>query len=464
MNIFFRAGELLPNFRIQFIYSALLSVLCFSMFSLSAQTPRRDSGAGGLKAITALKIGDTIPEALWNTPLQVVNHPSGKEQITLNYYRDKKLIILDFWATWCGPCLKSFPKLDSLQADFKDDLAILLVNSRGSRDTPQRIKNVLSKRVNPVQMPSIINDTILIKLFPPQSLTHSVWIRDSKVFGLTLSDKITKNSLAGAIAGMSDSISQNAGATALPEKNQLSSAPSEDNSSYIYRSFLRGYNEQLTRRSIVIQDSSGNVNRIVFTNSPILDFYKLAYYPTLASYGPARTILHVKDPDRLHVPNDLTSAKAWMEQHTFNYLATFPARSNGEAVKLFTADIDRYFGYRVEFAEREIGCWIITTNDPRKITGFPADLPRETNLSDNTGLPLFVQNYPFSSLVGQLERMHEEPFIDETQISKPVSMDLPADLMDMAKLKRSFERQGLRLRKESRKIKVAIITDPKTTN
>lgn len=414
--------------------------------------------------ILGLNLGDRLPENLWELPLDVVNHPSGNEQITLNDYRDKKLIILDFWATSCGPCLKSFPKLDSLQADFKDDLAILLVNGKGSRDTPQRIKNVLSKRVNPVQMPSIINDTILTKLFSPQSLTYSVWIRDGKVFGLTLSDKITKNSLSDAIAGISDSISQNSGAVALAEKNQFASALSEDDSSYIYRSLLRGYNEQLTRRSIVIQDSSGQVSRIVFANSPILDFYKLAYYPRLASYGAARTILHVTDPNRLHVPTDLTVSNGWMEQHTFNYLATFPARSNEEAIELFTADIDRYFGYRVEFTEREIGCWIISAKDPKKITEFPADLPRETNLSDDSGLPLFVQNYPFSSLVGHLERMHEEPFIDETQISKPVSMDLPADLMDMAQLKRSFEKQGLRLVKEIRKIEVAIITDPKTNN
>ncbi|WP_333888869.1 SusC/RagA family TonB-linked outer membrane protein [Sphingobacterium siyangense] len=46
MNIFFRAGELLPNYKTPY-YSILLSILCFSMFSLSAQTPRKDSGANG---------------------------------------------------------------------------------------------------------------------------------------------------------------------------------------------------------------------------------------------------------------------------------------------------------------------------------------------------------------------------------------------------------------------------------
>ncbi len=46
MTVFFRAGELLPNFKTPY-YSILLSILCFSMFSLSAQTPRKDSGANG---------------------------------------------------------------------------------------------------------------------------------------------------------------------------------------------------------------------------------------------------------------------------------------------------------------------------------------------------------------------------------------------------------------------------------
>ncbi|WP_257667471.1 hypothetical protein [Parapedobacter tibetensis] len=51
-----------------------------------------------IDSIKPLQIGDTIPEALLNLPLQVVNHPEGKETITLADYKGK-LIILDFWAT-----------------------------------------------------------------------------------------------------------------------------------------------------------------------------------------------------------------------------------------------------------------------------------------------------------------------------------------------------------------------------
>src|SRR5690606_22197853 len=93
-----------------------LIVLCFMLFGvgISRSQSRLDVGTAKKQSITALNIGDQIPDALWNTPLQVINHPDGKDYITLNDYRDRKLIILDFWATWCGSCIKNFPKLDSL--------------------------------------------------------------------------------------------------------------------------------------------------------------------------------------------------------------------------------------------------------------------------------------------------------------------------------------------------------------
>jgi len=183
---------------IQITLLVILFILV-SMFSLSAQTPRKDSGADGP---TPLQIGDTIPESLWSTPLQVVNHSDGETVISLNNYRGK-LIILDFWATWCGSCIKSFPKLDSLHTVFKDDLQFLLVNSiKGTGDTKEKILTFLAKQDRRIDIPSVVNDTLLKQVFPRMLLPHFVWIdRYGVVVAITASTEVNRDNIQKVIAG-----------------------------------------------------------------------------------------------------------------------------------------------------------------------------------------------------------------------------------------------------------------------
>ena len=54
------------------------------------------------------------------------------------YYRTKKLIgkkdiVLSFFATWCGPCLKEIPELHKLSEEMSD-IEFILVNVNEKRD------------------------------------------------------------------------------------------------------------------------------------------------------------------------------------------------------------------------------------------------------------------------------------------------------------------------------------------
>ena len=46
------------------------------------------------------------------------------DEVKLSDYLGK-VVILDFWATWCAPCRKGIPDLISIQNEYKDDLVVI---------------------------------------------------------------------------------------------------------------------------------------------------------------------------------------------------------------------------------------------------------------------------------------------------------------------------------------------------
>ncbi|MEN8222565.1 MAG: TlpA disulfide reductase family protein [Acidobacteriota bacterium] len=50
-------------------------------------------------------------------------------QFSISEVLGKKIIVIDFWATWCKPCKKLLKKLDGLSREFGESITVLAVST-----------------------------------------------------------------------------------------------------------------------------------------------------------------------------------------------------------------------------------------------------------------------------------------------------------------------------------------------
>ncbi|MGA3066384.1 MAG: redoxin family protein [Tepidisphaeraceae bacterium] len=87
--------------------------------------------------------------------------------------------VLDFWATWCPPCIASLPKLDDLHQSMKDTgLKVFAINEQEDKDTIQKFMD--SKKLTlPVLMDA---DGSTLQAYGSDSIPHLVIVgKDGKI-------------------------------------------------------------------------------------------------------------------------------------------------------------------------------------------------------------------------------------------------------------------------------------------
>ncbi|GEM62246.1 hypothetical protein SF1_02280 [Sphingobacterium faecium NBRC 15299] len=137
-----------------------------------------ESGAQ-VDVIRPLKIGDTIPEAVWNMPLSATNIRSEEKSIKLGDLRDKKLIILDFWATWCKGCRYALKEVNKMYDDFSShDAQFIPVTYQSKEETAKSVEDM------GLQFLQVHSNTGLSKYFAHNTLPHTVVIKNGAFYGI----------------------------------------------------------------------------------------------------------------------------------------------------------------------------------------------------------------------------------------------------------------------------------------
>jgi peroxiredoxin len=67
------------------------------------------------------------------------------KSVRLSQYLGKDVVLIDFWATYCDPCLASMPHLDTLYKKYKSDGFVVLGISIDGPDSVAQVKTEVAK-------------------------------------------------------------------------------------------------------------------------------------------------------------------------------------------------------------------------------------------------------------------------------------------------------------------------------
>lgn len=214
---------------------------------------------------TPFEIGERVRI---ETTFKTYNHQPGN--IRLADFRGK-LLLIDFWATWCTSCIAAFPKLEKLQKAVGDSLQVLLA----TREEEQKVQAFFTKRRqpdgHPYQLTTIVGDSVLWRFFPHATVPHYVWISaEGKVLAITGAGAVNETTVRQLLRQE---------ATLTLKKDLDHSRPlflSEyfpENSELVHYSiFSRGVYEGLPSGSAFRRRGDTVIGRAYY-NTPLLDMY-----------------------------------------------------------------------------------------------------------------------------------------------------------------------------------------------
>lgn len=441
----------------------------------STNLPSTNTKTTHIEAFTPreLSIGDKVPDIQINS---VINHKSSN--VKLSDFKGK-LLIIDFWATWCGPCIASFPKLESLQKTYSNELQILPV----THERISIVRDFLSRlyQGKTTSLPSVTDDKLLSKLFKHNYLPHYIWInKDLKIVAITEGKDVTEQNIKNVLQGKDLNVRIkkdriNIVNTSVPTMQPVFHPAVEIKSDTgkelkkldnppIFHSILTNSMDGLA--SGIKQDST----LYSAWNVSILRLYQLAFAGYLKTnfiqFNPiidiTDSLLHKRITAEIEPRLSGLEFLEWRRTNPgyyFCYEIKIPTYLSKDKYKIMINDLNTLFGamYGIEGVTKDTMTKYLSLEIISDSSRF-ISLGKEPKIEQDK-LRLSISNKEVAALITSLSIPLQSypPIINETNYTGNIDIELKIQNHDLLSINNQLKEYGLRLQEKTKMTRTAII-------
>lgn len=334
--------------------------------------------------VPAIKIGDTAPEIKLEKLLQA---PPGADTAATNL--KGKVVVLEFWATWCLPCVPAIKHLNDVAEKFKDK-AVQFIAVTDEADEPLVTKFLKEQPIR--GWVGLDTDGSVFNAYKPGGRPHTVLVdRNGKIAAITYAEKVTAAVLDDLLAGK---------LVSLPLK-PLGDSPDVD---------LAKTAGELFQATIQPSTGSGPLyggiligpGRIESDGQPLLPAIVTAY--RTSNY---RTVESVPLPKEF-----------------YKFKVLVPKGREELVYPVFQQALEVTFGLKVRREMREADVFVLRPGSDKGSSLNPSQASSSFERSDRGFIR--AQKQPIKKLVELLEEMFlRAPVVDETGLTAEYDWDLP---------------------------------------
>lgn len=396
------------------------------------------------------KIGKSVPKFSIEVQKSTIKRVLTDSSLLGQYY------ILDFWATSCGACVASFPTMDSLQLQFKDNLNIILVGLEEKRRDVRKFYDVYQKRYG-LNL-NVSFDSLAFNKFVPFGVPHLVWVgRDGIVKAITTSSDVTEENVRSFLSERKFEfvdVSFERRAAALKNEHEETDKETFDGVNETVRggltSFVTPWDSERERPSMPAPflEKIGGRASYKITAAPIDVLYEMAYFGTLN--------VSEDEPNTYPIPFFSDKVTAYLQQRfssypRFSYSIAMPLEiaSRQNLMKKMQGDLCAFFETEANIVLKKVQCHELLVIDHEKFNKIKGGRgkPIETWYAEIDKQKF--NNVPISKVISLIptkiipyKYLH---IINQTKYTSNISFELDARIFDLQSIRNGLQMIGLDL-------------------